>query len=77
MRDAADALGPDAAARRPAPRDESAQHRQRVVAKNCPTSVEMIEKFYASHIKTTIDAAAVNVMKPRKAGKSADDSDEE
>lgn len=35
------------------------------VAKNCRTSVEMIEKFYASHIKTTIDAAAVNVRKPQ------------
>jgi integrase len=31
------------------------------VAKNCRTSVEMIEKFYAAHIKTTIDASAVNV----------------
>jgi integrase len=28
------------------------------VAKNCRTSVEMIEKFYASHIKNMIDAAA-------------------
>ena len=26
----------------------------------------MIEKYYASHIKTTLDAAAINVMKPRK-----------
>jgi integrase len=30
------------------------------VAKNCRTSVEMIEKFYASHIKTRVDAAALN-----------------
>lgn len=30
------------------------------VAKNCRTSVEMIEKFYASHIKTRLDAAALN-----------------
>ncbi len=40
------------------------------IAKNCRTSVEMIEKFYASHIKDMIDAAAVNVMKkkpPKKA----------
>jgi hypothetical protein len=30
------------------------------VAKNCRTSVEMIEKFYAAHIKNTLDAAAIN-----------------
>ena len=39
------------------------------VAKNCRTSVEMIEKFYASHIANTLDAAAINVRKkpkPRK-----------
>jgi len=35
------------------------------VAKNCRTSVEMIEKFYASHIKNTLDAAAINVRKPK------------
>lgn len=37
------------------------------IAKNCRTSVEMIEKFYASHIKNTLDAAAINVrrQKPR------------
>ena len=33
------------------------------IAKNCRTSVEMIEKFYASHIKNNISAAAVNVRK--------------
>jgi integrase len=33
------------------------------IAKNCRTSVEMIEKFYAVHIKNTIDAAAVNVRR--------------
>lgn len=36
------------------------------VAKNCRTSVEMIEKYYASHIKNTLDAAAVNVRKPAR-----------
>ncbi|HEV2038153.1 MAG TPA: hypothetical protein VGQ96_06045, partial [Candidatus Eremiobacteraceae bacterium] len=36
------------------------------IAKNCRTSVEMIEKFYAAHIKNTLDAAAINVRKPRK-----------
>jgi len=39
------------------------------VAKNCRTSVEMIEKFYAAHIKNTIDAAAVNVRKIRPASR--------
>ncbi|MEI9899164.1 MAG: hypothetical protein WDN31_02475 [Hyphomicrobium sp.] len=30
------------------------------VAKNCRTSVEMIEKFYAAHIRTSLNAAAIN-----------------
>ena len=33
------------------------------VAKNCRTSVEMIEKYYASHIKNMIDASAINVRR--------------
>lgn len=33
------------------------------IAKNCRTSVEMIEKHYAAHIKNTLDAAAINVRK--------------
>lgn len=33
------------------------------IAKNCRTSVEMIEKFYASHLKNTLDASAINVRK--------------
>jgi integrase len=33
------------------------------IAKNCRTSVEMIEKFYAAHIKTMLDATAINVEK--------------
>ncbi|MFC3069401.1 site-specific integrase [Phenylobacterium soli] len=40
------------------------------VAKNCRTSVDMIEKFYASHIKTRLDASAINVRRtpnPRNA----------
>jgi len=46
------------------------------IAKNCRTSVEMIEKYYAAHIKTQIDAAAVNVMRsnPKKKQKPAKDS---
>ena len=35
------------------------------VAKNCRTSVEMIEKFYGRHLKNNIDASAVNVRKAR------------
>jgi hypothetical protein len=35
------------------------------IAKNCRTSVEMIQKYYASHIANTLDAAAINVMKPK------------
>jgi integrase len=38
------------------------------VAKNCRTSVEMIEKHYAIHLKNTLDAAAINVVR-KKAGK--------
>lgn len=33
------------------------------IAKNCRTSVEMIEKFYASHIKNQLSAAAINVKR--------------
>lgn len=36
------------------------------IAKNCRTSVEMIEKYYANHIKNSLDAAAINVRKGRK-----------
>jgi len=39
------------------------------VAKNCRTSVEMIEKHYAIHIKDMIDTAAVNRRKPAPAKK--------
>ncbi len=35
------------------------------VAKNCRTSIEMIQKFYAAHLKNTLDAAAINVRKPK------------
>jgi len=35
------------------------------IAKNCRTSVEMIEKYYASHIKTSLDAAAINVRRTK------------
>lgn len=35
------------------------------VAKNCRTSVEMIEKHYAVHLKNRLDAAAINVRRPK------------
>jgi len=35
------------------------------IAKNCRTSVEMIEKHYAIHLKNTLDAAAINVRRSR------------
>ncbi len=39
------------------------------IAKNCRTSVEMIEKYYAVHIKTSLDAAAINVRRKKTPGK--------
>jgi integrase len=47
------------------------------IAKNCRTSVEMIEKFYASHIKNTLDAAAINVRKPKPPKKKRSERDED
>jgi integrase len=44
------------------------------IAKNCRTSVEMIEKYYASHIKNTLDAAAINVRKKEPPTKRAEQS---
>ena len=44
------------------------------VAKNCRTSVEMIEKYYGRHLKNTIDAAAVNVRKPKPLKKTSSHS---
>ncbi|KTE20560.1 integrase [Sphingopyxis sp. H050] len=41
------------------------------VAKNCRTSVEMIEKYYGRHLKNNIDASAVNVRKARLGTDSA------
>ena len=35
------------------------------VAKNCRTSVEMIQKFYAAHLKHTLDASAINVRRTK------------
>ena len=47
------------------------------IAKNCRTSVEMIEKFYASHIKNTLDAAAINVRKPKQTRDNANPEDDD
>lgn len=41
------------------------------IAKNCRTSVEMIEQFYAAHLKNTLDASAINVRKPKKKPKKS------
>ena len=35
------------------------------IAKNCRTSVEMIEKHYAAHIKTALDTKAINIRRER------------
>jgi integrase len=35
------------------------------IAKNCRTSVEMIEKYYAVHLKNALDTAAINRRKSR------------
>jgi integrase len=44
------------------------------IAKNCRTSVEMIEKHYAIHLKNTLDAAAINVLKARPKRRGRTDS---
>lgn len=44
------------------------------VANNCRTSVEMIQEFYANHIKDRLDASAINVSRPARARKAARDS---
>lgn len=44
------------------------------IAKNCRTSVEMIQKHYAVHIKNMIDTAAINVRRQRPTSKRSPDS---
>ena len=39
------------------------------LAKNCRTSVGMIERFYAVHLKNSIDASRVNLRAARKPGR--------
>jgi len=36
------------------------------IARNCRTSVEMIEKHYAVHLKNVIDASAINVRRSKR-----------
>ncbi len=47
------------------------------LAKNCRTSVEMIEKHYAAHIKNMLDAGLINVRKSKKTSKVKSDEGEE
>jgi integrase len=46
------------------------------IAKNCRTSVEMIEKYYAVHLSTSLDTAAINVRREHpKQNKSSKQKD--
>lgn len=44
------------------------------VAKNCRTSVEMIEKYYAIHLKNTLDAASINVRRDKPVSRRMPDA---
>ncbi len=46
------------------------------IAKNCRTSVEMIEKYYASHLKNSLDASAINIRR-KKAKKNEQPTEQE
>jgi integrase len=41
------------------------------IANNCRTSVQMIEEFYAAHIKDRLDASSINVMRSRPVREAA------
>lgn len=41
------------------------------IANNCRTSVQMIEQFYAAHIKDRLDVRSINVQRPKAARKAA------
>jgi len=49
------------------------------IAKNCRKSVEMIEKYYAVHLRTVLDIAAINVPRerPRKYVSGREDEPED
>jgi integrase len=44
------------------------------LAKNCRTSVEMIEKHYAIHLKNTLDAASINVRRTAPVSRPVSDA---
>lgn len=41
------------------------------IANNCRTSVQMIEQFYAAHIKDRLDVRSINIQRPKAARKAA------
>jgi integrase len=41
------------------------------IANNCRTSVQMIEQFYAAHIKDRLDTASINIERPKAAKRAA------
>jgi len=47
------------------------------IAKNCRTSVEMIEKYYASHLKNSLDASAINIRRPKTKKKNEPPTEQE
>jgi len=47
------------------------------IAKNCRTSVEMIEKYYASHLKNSLDAAAINIRRKKTKKKNEPPTEQE
>ena len=44
------------------------------IAKNCRTSIEMIEKHYAAHIKNTLDAGVINTRRRRRRTAAEDEA---
>jgi hypothetical protein len=47
------------------------------VAKNCRTSVRMIEKYYGVHIKNSLNAAAIIVVRSDKNVMEEEEEEEE
>jgi integrase len=45
------------------------------VAKNCRTSVEMIEKHHAIHLKNTLDTSSINVRNPKNKRKTPENKE--
>lgn len=45
------------------------------IANNCRTSVQMIEQFYAAHIKDRLDTRSINVQRPRAVKRAAKTSE--